>query len=337
MFANPFTFAKKHGLVLSHVAKETSKQNVLPIDLNEERELTEEEKKSIAEKMKSQRFFYADPNLTDDILRPEVIYEMLLKVVPRDPETGELGIYYPEGEEDSPGYDVFGLGDTLDDHVPSQETAEKIAKRLSDAIQNAKQMAGNISGLLERELNDLMAPKIRWQDFIRTRLIKARDGNSKNDWSKFRSRPMMAGLLVPKRKSYVCNFGCLLDTSGSMSKDDLSFALSQLTVLDDRAEGSIVSCDAKCYWDKATKLKRANKEELSQIKPIGNGGTRFAPFFKDYEKHFGKCDFLVILTDGILDAVDIANMNDPGIPTYWIITSTIDFKAPFGKVFMLNN
>ena len=66
---------------------------------------------------------------------------------------------------------------------------------------------------------------------------------------------MFSGLLVPKRKSYYAHFGCLLDTSGSMSKDDMAFGLSQLQSLDERSEGTIVPADADIYWDDATKIK----------------------------------------------------------------------------------
>lgn len=337
MFANPFAFAIKNGLVLKHVMKETSDKAIDLPHPNEERELTNEEKKIIEEQMKSIRFFYADPNIADDILRPEVIYEMLLKVVPRDPKTGELGIYYPEGKEDGPGYDIFGLGETMDDHMDATESPEGMAKRLSDAIQNAKQMAGNIPSELERELGLLTAPKIKWTDFIRTRMLKARDGNSKNDWSRFRTRPLLCGMLVPKRKTHSVNAGVLLDTSGSMSSDDMSWGLSQLANLDQQAELWIVSADAEIYWDKAIKLKQANREELAKIKPHGGGGTKFAPFFKDYDKHFGKCQFLIVITDGQFDPLDITAMEVPSCPVYWIITSASEFKAPFGKVFSLRD
>lgn len=235
------------------------------------------------------------------------------------------------------GLDIFGLGGTVDDHIDTEESQEKLAKRISDAMEAARKMAGYVPAALEDELGKLTAPKVTWQDIVRTRLLKARAGNGRNDWTRFRSRPMFSGLLVPKRKNYFAHFGCLLDTSGSMSKDDMAFGISQLAALDERSEGTIVPADATIYWDQATKVKKANPEELSKIKIVGRGGTKYAEFFTDYEANIGKCDFLVVVTDGYLLDSDVAEMKHPGIDVIWLITSGSSFKPPFGRAFDLKD
>jgi len=229
------------------------------------------------------------------------------------------------------------MGGTVDDHMDTSESEEKLAKRVSDAMEAAKKMAGYIPAALEDELGKLTAPKITWQDIIRTRLLKARAGNGRNDWTRFRSRPMFTGLLVPKRKSYYAHFGCLLDTSGSMSKDDMAFGLSQLAALDERSEGTIVPADATIYWNQATKIKKAVPEEISKTKIVGRGGTKYAEFFDNYEKEIGVCDFLIVITDGFLLDTDIAEMKHPGIDVIWLITSGSAFKPPFGRAFDLRS
>lgn len=236
------------------------------------------------------------------------------------------------------GIDVFGLGGTVDDHMDTSESEEKLAKRISDAMEAAKKMAGYVPAALEDELGKLTAPKVTWQDIIRSRLLKARAGNGRNDWTRFRSRPMFTGVMVPKRRNYFAHFGCLLDTSGSMSKDDMAFGLSQLCALDERSEGTIVPADSEIYWDKATKVKSCNVEELSKVKVVGRGGTIWAPFFTDYEKRIGKCDFLIVLSDMYLMDTDIANMINPGIDVYWICTSNnTSFTPPFGRLLQIRN
>lgn len=235
------------------------------------------------------------------------------------------------------GLDIFGLGGTVDDHIDTEETQEKLAKRISDAMEAARKMAGYVPAALEDELGKLTAPKVTWQDIVRTRLLKARAGNGRNDWTRFRSRPMFSGLLVPKRKNYFAHFGCLLDTSGSMSKDDMAFGISQLAALDERSEGTIVPADATIYWDQATKVKKANPEELSKIKIVGRGGTKYAEFFTDYEANIGKCDFLIVVTDGYLLDSDVAEMKHPGIDVIWLITSGSSFNPPFGRAFDLKD
>lgn len=235
------------------------------------------------------------------------------------------------------GYDVFGFGDLMDEHMDTEESEEKLAKRMSDAIEAAKKMAGRVPAAMEAELGKLTEPKIVWTDVIRGQILRSREGNDRNDWTRFRSRPLFAGLMTPKRKNYQANFGCLVDCSGSMSADDVSFGLSQLKALDSRSEGILTPADCEIYWDKSTKIRKCKDEELLKFKRVGCGGTMFSDYFSDYEKKVGQCDFLLVITDAYLLDSDVAAMKNPGIPVYWIVTSGYNFNAPFGKVFSLRN
>lgn len=369
--------------------KMTDIENNPVVDLpaaNEDRELTPEEQKELERREKKIKFYYADPGLTAEMKRPEKIYDLLYKLLPKCPKCGRVGMYpsksqqkqkykgkspgtgdkseeqsqpNEQGQGQQPGdgqgdpgqsgqgggkkpcdhcgggIDIFGLGGTVDDHMDTEENEEKLAKRISDAMDAARKMAGHVPAALDEELGKLTAPKVTWQDIIRTRLLKARAGNGRNDWTRFRTRPMFSGLLVPKRKNYYAHFGCLLDTSGSMTADDMAFGLSQLTALDERSEGTVVPADATIYWDKATVLRKVDKEEVSKVKVHGRGGTKYAEFFADYEKKIGRCDFLIVITDGFLLDNDIAEMKNPGVDVIWLITSGSAFTPPFGRVFDL--
>lgn len=410
MFINPFAPLKG----LENYIPEIEDPHEIKVELpapDEDRELTEEEKKELAKRGKKYKFYYADPNLSDEMKRPEKIYDLLYSHLPKCPECGSVGIYPlpkkpsagsgsggagkskekgPNGKEksdkqdkqldthnddgcnhnngndsgsddnkgsgkgDAPGsegseggkqsgdcstcgggFDILDFGSTVDEHIDASEDPDKMAKRMSDAIKAARTMAGRIPQGLEDELGLLSAPRIRWQDFIRTKLVKARAGNSKNDWTKFRSRPLFAGLMIPKRVNCIARFGCLLDTSGSMTKEDMAFGISQLCSLDERSEGVVIPADAQIYWDQSSKLRAVNKEQLSHIKIVGRGGTKYAEFFADYQKHIGKQDFLIVITDGFLAAEDVKEMISPGIDVIWLITSGSAFNAPFGRVFDL--
>jgi predicted metal-dependent peptidase len=365
---------------------------------SEDRELTPKEIKELERRESQPKFYFADPDLEEDMKRPEKIYDFLYALLPKCPQCGRVGMYQlpnkdkkgkgkdkdkgkgkekgkgkgkdkgDKGDGDQPGdqnsdgqgdgqgddqgqscdhnspcsgcgggFDIFGLGDTLDDHMDTSETEEKLAKRISEAMESARKMAGHVPAALEDELGKLTAPKIKWTDIIRSRLVRSRAGNSRNDWTRFRSRPMFSGLLVPKRKTYSVNAGVLLDTSGSMSKDDKAYGISQLQSLDDRSELTITCADATIYWDDSIKVKKCNAEELSKIKVKGGGGTVWSEYFSDYEKHIGKCDFLIILSDMYLMDSDVASMINPGIPVYWICTSgNTGFNPPFGKLMQLH-
>jgi predicted metal-dependent peptidase len=336
----------------------------------ENRELTKEEQKELERREKKVGLYFADPDLTEEFKSPEAIYEYLYKLLPKCPKCGSIGKYKmpkkgdgkgdgkgdEKGDKDKDkngkgkgcgcddcdgcgdGVDIFGFGDLIDDHIDSDEDPEKMAKRISDAMETARRLAGHIPAALEEELGKLTAPKISWKDIIRTRLLRARSGGIRNDWTTFKSRPMFGAMMVPKKKSYHCQFGCLLDTSGSMCPEDMAFGISQLAALDDRAEGIIVCCDAEIYWDDAIKIKKCNIGELSKIKVKGRGGTQLCGFTSEYEKYIGKCDFLVIISDMYLTDVDVASMIDPGIDVFWLCTSVNSgFRAPFGKILSLRD
>lgn len=401
MLKNPF--GKEYDDIQPEGA-EAPNHNVRLPGPNEDRELTPEEQKELERREKPVKFYFADPDMTEDMKSPEKIYDYLYRLLPKCPTCGSVGVYKnpkknkgkdkgdksqgnnsgdqqdkdksqspgqdgsdshdhgdgqscdcsdPNGQGQNQGQgkgcghgcpdcgdgmDIFGLGGTVDDHMDTEESQEKLAKRISDAMEAARKMAGHVPAALEEELGKLTAPKVTWQDVIRTRLLKARAGNGRNDWTKFRTRPMFAGLVVPKRKSYFANFGCLLDTSGSMSQEDMAYGISQLQGLDERAEGTIVPADSEIYWDSVTKIRKCNSEELSKVKVKGRGGTIWAPFFADYEKYIGKCDFLVIISDLYLLDQDVAEMRDPGIDVFWLCTSTnAGFKPPFGRVLPLRD
>jgi len=260
---------------------------------------------------------------------PEEVYNYLYSVIPKCSKCGGIC-----GSCEHCGK-MPEKGELLDDHMKINIKDKELTKKLLDAVDLTKKMAGSLPSSIEDELGELLAPKISWQDIIRTKVCKARMGGKRNDWTRFNTRQMFNKCLVPKRKSYFINFGCLLDTSGSMSKDDIAFGISQLISIDDRGEGTIVPADAEIYWDRATKIKKCNREELSKIKIVGRGGTMFGSFFKDYKKEIGDCDFLIVITDGYLLDSDTRNMENPGVDVVWLITSDCNFDPPFGKVYKL--
>jgi len=122
----------------------------------------------------------------------------------------------------------------------------------------------------------------------------------------------------------------MLDTSGSMSDNDISYAVSQLQVMGNGTDGIVVPCDAAPRWDKATRIKKIN--DLKRTKVVGRGGTIFDDFFENFPKELGTdFDVIVILTDGYCGNIPIELK--PPIPVVWVVTSDFrEFKPSFGKV-----
>ena len=167
--------------------KPSTMENNPAIDLpnaNEDRELTLEEQKELERREKKVKFYYADPDLEENMKRPEKIYDILYSLLPKCPKCGKVGMYPPPGGKSKykgksqkssdtdagskdkgcdhcgNGIDIFGLGGTVDDHMDTEETEEKLAKRISGAMDTARKMAGHVPGALEEELGILTAPRI---------------------------------------------------------------------------------------------------------------------------------------------------------------------------------
>jgi predicted metal-dependent peptidase len=304
---------------LLNAQSETIPSLTLP-KLDEERELTDQEKKALDQHQKTIKFFFADPDLPEQFQTAEKLYQHLFDLFKQYPQAGKM---------------VMGNADTIDYHVDAEETQQEAAKRVAKAIEMAKRMAGTVPKALEQELGALLQPKIKWQDIIRHQMIRTKDGNTKNDWTRFRSRALFAGLLIPKRINLQSRFAVLLDTSASMRMEEKILGVSQLQALDERAEGVLVCADSQVYWDKAIALKRFDRASLSSLKYIGGGGTKLHDFINNYKKHLNEVDFLIVITDGALDLNDIKQMKQPALPVYWLLVANEKFSPPFGKTLQL--
>lgn len=241
---------------------------------------------------------------------------------------------------DSEYIDPFGDGfDTIDSHMDSDISEDELGKRMAEAVESARKMAGKIPGGLTEELGELIAPKLTWQDFIRSKIMKIRRGMGKNDWQSPKSRPLFSGLFVPQKRDYFVDMLVAYDCSGSMSSSDIAFGVSQLQSLDTKVSPWMLPFDCIAYWKDMIKLKAAKTEELKSTKVVGRGGTDIRKVFEEYEDHCGKVDIIVAITDGYLSDFELKGITQKkGTDIIWLITShNPNFKAPFGKVFHILN
>jgi predicted metal-dependent peptidase len=160
---------------------------------------------------------------------------------------------------------------------------------------------------------------------------------TKSDWSRPRRRLLGAHkLYFPKTKDYVARFIAAIDTSGSMSDDDIRFAVSQLQALTKKdCEGVVIPMDVKVYWDLATDIN--STEDLKSVKMAGGGGTVFEELFEEVWKHFDYNDYdlIIVITDGY---VETNRLKNPKKEVVWVIASRManeQFDAPFGKSVVL--
>src|SRR5260221_13396808 len=137
-----------------------------------------------------------------------------------------------------------------------------------NAASSAKKMAGNLPGAIADELAKLSEPKLKWQDLVKHACQPIRQEMGRyNDWSRMRRRALSLDLYRPKRKDDTVRWLAMLDTSGSMSQEDMAYGISQLKALDYRSSGIVVPCDVEAYWKDATDIRNAG--DLINVKVRG--------------------------------------------------------------------
>jgi predicted metal-dependent peptidase len=243
------------------------------------------------------------------------------------------------GGGDSEYVDPFGHGSEVDEHMDCDVSEDELAKRLYDAAEMAKRLGGKVPLGMESDIGELLAPRIRWEDIVRQMMTKKRDGKGRSDWSRVKSRPLFAGLYVPKKQDIFLNILVAYDCSGSMSASDISYGISQLQVIDTRGELFCVAFDCVAYWDQMVKIKKADKENLSRLVACGRGGTAVNLVFNEYEKHCGKVDLIIVISDNYLSDTELNTVKIPGKETdvLWLCTSENKWKPPFGRLKSLRN
>jgi len=68
---------------------------------NDDRDLTEKEKKELERREEGSSFYYADPDLEKDMKKPEKIYDLLYSLLPKCPKCGRVGVYSKNKDEDN--------------------------------------------------------------------------------------------------------------------------------------------------------------------------------------------------------------------------------------------
>jgi predicted metal-dependent peptidase len=234
---------------------------------------------------------------------------------------------------------------TLDDHSvweeketeageagETREKAEKLAQewkgRAIRAAHVAK-MQGRVPAGLERFIDDLLYPKLSWRELLWQYTTSL--SGSELDWRRPNRKLLQYGIYYPTKKGRELNIAVAVDTSGSISDDELKEFLSELKGILSTFENfriRLFACDADIH----TSVLAMSPEDFEQfkVKIKGGGGTSFIPVFKALENELPEA--LIYLTDAYGDYPKHA----PGYDVIWVISKEGDPKRPpFGRVLEL--
>lgn len=223
---------------------------------------------------------------------------------------------------------------TLDDHDMWEKVegdldqkAQEMTSRIVDAYQTAKQ-AGKVPSGMDRLVGDLVEHKVPWEDLIFATVASHKRANK--SWRRLNKRMQHKGINIQGQgKAKMMNFAFAMDTSGSVSDDDLRLALSEVY-------GAMQQLDAFTLhvmnFDTEIQNYKVYKEgDDFDFKPNGCGGTDLSCISDYIEEREIKIEHLFVMTDGYT-----CNWNAAGdYETTFIMTT--DVVAPHGETIHYDN
>lgn len=223
------------------------------------------------------------------------------------------------GDEESNNIDVYLLKDIW-------------KSRISQAHEVAKgRGCGYIPGGVNRYIDELKNPKLDWRtildEFIQEEVV---DYSFSPPDRRFGDSPFFLPDYNDK-DTILKNILFMIDTSGSMSKNDITEAYSEIYGAIEQYNGKVEGLLG--FFDAGVTEPKPFTEvgELLEIIPRGGGGTDFEEIFNYISKEMGDIELasIIILTDGYCSFPDEEKAME--IPVLWVINNS-DVNPPWGKV-----
>ena len=199
-------------------------------------------------------------------------------------------------------------------------------QRMAGAAQQAMQ-AGKMGGALARMIEHLLQPQLPWRMLLaRYMTVTARDDYN---WSRPSRREGNA--IMPSLKSNELNVVVGLDTSGSVSDEEMRQFLSEVDAIKGQAHARItlLACDAALAGDGPWVFEPWEEFKLPR-EFTGGGGTDFRPVFEWAEREERRPDLVVYFTD----AMGAFPEREPAYPVIWLVKGKA--KVPWGQRIQLN-
>lgn len=200
-------------------------------------------------------------------------------------------------------------------------------------------LAGKHSASLEQEIEAAAIPQVSWQTF----LAQFVTGLNRNDYRMypFSKKHIWRGLFLPSvgipgPKHLII----VVDTSGSMSEQELSIVLSEVDRLRASCECDLTLIQADALVNRVDCFSPYESSQFTDRRytVCGRGGTDFRPAFDWVQDavingRIEMPDALVYLTDGY----GVFPASEPPFPVLWIGTprSIAKENYPFGAVIIL--
>lgn len=279
----------------------------------------------------------------DEAYRGMDAHQVFLELVKKHGKNaGKKKVYViGQGGQPSDGNDEGegeGLPEGLDEHdwegaqSMSEQEKEAQAKEVESALRQGSILVGKMGGNVDRNISEMLVPKINWKDALREFVKSVTQGKDQTTWRRLHKRYIASDIIMPS--SYDEKVGGIvigIDTSGSIGTEELTQFLSEVKSICDEVSPEKIDV---LYWDTHVASRETYQgSELSNLvestKPAGGGGTEPACVPKYIHKHDMKGECLLMLTDGYIPDQEPSNWNI-NMPVLWCVKGNRHFND--GKV-----
>lgn len=254
-----------------------------------------------------------------------------------------------EGEGDGAGKSSGGTGtqEGFDDHdwdgAKEMTEAEKkdLEREIDQAIRQGvmahQKIAGTGAGDLDRDLLELLEPKVDWREMLREFVKSTCHAKDTSSWRRVNRRFLSTGTYMPSLiGEKVGHMVIAVDTSGSVGQEELSGFLTEVRGIAEEVKPSQVDL---IYWDSRVAAHEEYTESMvgdiiNSTKPRGGGGTSpscVSEYLKE-KRIVPEC--VIMLTDGYVGG-DWGS--DWTAPVLWAIVGGNDCVADNGKTIIVKD
>jgi len=221
-------------------------------------------------------------------------------------------------------YDIKVEYKTIDSHTYWEITAT--SKEMDErviTIATSMSSSKNLPLGIEREINELIKPTVDWQLILNNFLsYEVNDYSFTPPDNRYEELIMPAFNDLNESDKIYKKILFVVDTSGSISKKDLTKAVSEIKgALDYKQleEAYMVTMDSYVY----DPIRLNMVKEIQNVGLKGGGGTSFINVFEMLDaiskKIGGLPDFIIFITDGYAEFGDESMAR--GIPVLWLINN----------------
>ena len=265
----------------------------------------------------------------------------------KDEQKGGGGGGGEEGEGGGGTSQGQGQGEGFDDHdwdgakEMTEEEKKVLEREIDQAIRQGvmahQKIAGTGAGDLDRDLLELLEPKVDWREMLREFVKSTCSAKDTSSWRKVNRRFLSTGVYMPSLiGEKVGHMVIAVDTSGSVGQEELSGFLTEVKGIAEEVKPSQVDL---IYWDSRVAAHEEYTENdvsniINSTKPRGGGGTSpscVSEYLKE-KRIVPEC--VIMLTDGYVGS-DWGR--DWTAPVLWAIVGGNDCVADNGKTILVKD